>query len=216
MKVPEGYFKAKPGEVCRLRRSLYGLKKASRQWNKELTKYLVSQSFTQSKNEYSMFTKGTFTKDFTVILVYVDDVLLSGNNEDEIKRIKQGLDQTFTIKDLGLMKYFLSLEIARTKDGILLNQRKYILDILISLHMENCTTSNFPLPQGLHLSTDEGELLHHPEEYRRLIDRLLYLNLTRPDLTLVIQFNILVISFRILDYLIGMLLFMLCIILKAH
>ncbi|XP_074306349.1 uncharacterized protein LOC141641591 [Silene latifolia] len=182
MVPPEGYDKASPGQVCELKRSLYGLKQASRQWNIELTKILQNHKFVQSKHNYSLFTRlNPETNKFTVALVYVDDVLLTGESVQEIDQLKKDLHTAFTIKDLGQMRYFLGLEIARNHTGLLVNQRKFTLDILKDMHMEDCIPAEFPMSKGLKLSTDTGELLDNPEQYRRLVGRLLYLNMTRPD-----------------------------------
>jgi hypothetical protein len=78
MKPPEGYKKALLGQVCKLNKSLYGLKQASSEWNQELSRFLVSLGFKQSKNDYSLFVKAEGDY-FTVALVYVDDILLTGN-----------------------------------------------------------------------------------------------------------------------------------------
>ncbi|GJS37420.1 retrovirus-related pol polyprotein from transposon TNT 1-94 [Tanacetum coccineum] len=85
-------------------RSLYGLKQASRQWNHELTKFLVGLGYVQSKHDYSLFVKQK-QDTFTAALLYVDDVLITGDSEAEIVYLKQALDKKFTIKDLGLAKY---------------------------------------------------------------------------------------------------------------
>ncbi|KAK9672332.1 hypothetical protein RND81_12G093600 [Saponaria officinalis] len=85
------------------------------------------------------------------------------------------------------MRYFLGLEVVRNDSGILLNQRKYILDIIKDLKMKNCSEANYPMCRGLKLSTETGLLLEQPEAYRRLIGRLLYLNLTRPDISYCVQ-----------------------------
>lgn len=81
MKPPEGYTKAGTGQDCKLKRSLYGLKQTSRQWNQELSRFLIQLGYVQSKNDYSMFVKH---KDFTVLLVYVDDLLITANCASEI------------------------------------------------------------------------------------------------------------------------------------
>ncbi|KAL2898459.1 Retrovirus-related Pol polyprotein from transposon TNT 1-94 [Bienertia sinuspersici] len=116
MQPPPGYSTAAPGQVCKLKRSLYGLKQASRQWNLELTKFLVTHGFTQSKHDYSMFTKGSGNQ-FTVVIAYVDDLLIVGTDLSFIQHLKQLLHQAFTIKDLGELKYFLGLEVLRSSDG---------------------------------------------------------------------------------------------------
>ncbi|GKF02135.1 uncharacterized mitochondrial protein-like protein [Tanacetum coccineum] len=82
---------------------MYGLKQASRQWNHELTKFLSSLGYEQSKHDYSLIVKNNKAS-FTTTLVYVDDVLITGNSEEEIINLKQALDKKFTIKDLGLAK----------------------------------------------------------------------------------------------------------------
>jgi len=101
MTPPEGYSKAKPRQVCKLQSSLYGLKQASRQWNLELTKFLQSQDFVQSKSDYSLFTRDKMGL-MICTLVYVDDLLITGDDVLGITQLKQDLHQTFTIKDLGL------------------------------------------------------------------------------------------------------------------
>ncbi|CAM8905250.1 unnamed protein product [Rhodiola kirilowii] len=107
MKVPEGYSKASPHQVCKLKRSLYSLKQASRQWNHELSSFLVSLGYKQSINDYSLFTKAKGST-FTVLLVYVDDILLTGDDQEEMNVVKQALHDKFTIKDLGEARYFLA------------------------------------------------------------------------------------------------------------
>ena len=119
MKPPLGYENVKPGEVLRLKRSLYGLKQASRQWNKELSKFLVGFCFVQSHQDYSMFTHDSGGQ-FTVIVAYVDDLLIAGSDTSFISKVKQALHFSFTIKDLGQIKFFLGIEIFRSNVGIML------------------------------------------------------------------------------------------------
>lgn len=116
-----------------------------------------------------------------IILVYVDDLIITGDDEDLIAEVKEILDKAFSIKYLGNLRYFLGIEVARGGKGTMLNQRKYAMDIVKSTGMEGCLSTKFPFPKGVKLSFDEGELLDDPEQYRRLIGILLYLNLTRPD-----------------------------------
>ena len=107
----QGYSLALPGQVCKLQRSLYGLKQASRQRNVEMTKFLLSKGFHQFKSDYSLFTRqhqGTYI----FILVYVDDLLRTGDDSSGISALKDSLHNTFTIKNLGLAHYFLGIEIA--------------------------------------------------------------------------------------------------------
>ncbi|XP_021621510.1 uncharacterized mitochondrial protein AtMg00810-like [Manihot esculenta] len=101
--------------------------------------------------------------------------------------VKSALHSKFTIKDLGFLKYFLGLEVARSSTATLLSQTKYISDILRDAGMHSCKPASFPLPEGLHLSLDIGDILPDPHLYRRLIGRLLYVNLTWPDLSYAVQ-----------------------------
>lgn len=107
-------------KVCRLHKSLYGLKQASRQWYSKLSAALVSLGYHHSNADYSLFTKAHGNR-FTALLVYVDDIVLSGNDYAEIQHVKSFLDQQFRIKDLGKLRFFLGLEVARSKSGIFLN-----------------------------------------------------------------------------------------------
>ncbi|XP_071728319.1 uncharacterized mitochondrial protein AtMg00810-like [Rutidosis leptorrhynchoides] len=159
---------------------------ASRQWNLELSKFLISLGYKQYKNNYSLFIKA-IGDSFTAALVYVDDVLLTGNSVSTIEATKVALDSKFTIKDLGLAKYFLGIEICRTDNGTHLNQRKYILDLLHDSGLTATKPAKFPLPQYLKLSVDKGAPLADPESYRRLVGRLLYLTMTRPDISYTVQ-----------------------------
>ena len=186
MVPPAGYTKARPGQVCRLYRSLYGLKQASRQWNIGLCRFLTSHGFTRSKSDYSLFSKVCHGL-FIFILVYVDDLLITGDDAMGILHVKQALHAAYTIKDLGFARYFLGLEISRSKVGSFLNQREYILDILSDAGLTGAKPAKFPLPRGLKLATATGPCLSDPEPFRRLIGRLLYLTLTRLDISYSVQ-----------------------------
>ena len=115
MLPPPGF--GSKGEVCRLTESLYGLKQASRQWFAKLSFTIVDQGFVQSKADYFVFTR-IEGGSMIIILVYVDDILLASNDVDAVNVFKQFLDSKFKLKDLGTLKYFLGLEVARTANVI--------------------------------------------------------------------------------------------------
>uniref|UniRef100_A0A2N9HUI6 CCHC-type domain-containing protein n=1 Tax=Fagus sylvatica TaxID=28930 RepID=A0A2N9HUI6_FAGSY len=152
MHLPLGFGRKGETRVCKLNKSLYGLKQASRH-------------------------------DFTAALVYVDDIILTGNNLEQIKELKKFLGERFKLKDLGNLKYFLGIEVARSKNGISISQRKYALEILNDTGFLGSKPSKFPMEQNLSLNESDGDLVPDPSSYRRLVGRLIYLTITRPDLT---------------------------------
>ena len=109
----------------------------SREWFAKLSSFLLSMGYTQSMNDHSLFINSSEGY-FTTLLVYVDDIILAGNDKEEIVRIKQALNQTFKIKDLGNLRYFLGLEVARSKTGIMVNQRKYALELFTDAGLLAC------------------------------------------------------------------------------
>ena len=181
MAFPPG-FHSKGEVVCKLNKSLYGLKQASRQWFSKFSEVLIQLGFVQSKADYSLFTRQQ-GESFMALLVYVDDVLIASNDKDKVDQFKLLLDQKFKLKDLGDLKFFLGLEVARTDKGIALCQRKYALEVLSDAGMLGCKPSKVPMEQNLKLSKYDGELLNDPSKYRRLVGRLLYLTITRPNIT---------------------------------
>ncbi|KAL0457761.1 UNVERIFIED_CONTAM: Retrovirus-related Pol polyprotein from transposon RE1 [Sesamum latifolium] len=158
----------------------------SRQWNQEFTLQLLRYGFQQSCHDHCLFTKGS-QSDFVTLLVYVDDVLVVSPSLNLIIAIKQHLDELFTIKDLGVARYFLGLQIARSAAGLSLTQSKYIHDILTDTGLLDAKSVTTPLPQGVKLCTESGSFLPDPELYRRLIGRLLYLGFTHPDISYGVQ-----------------------------
>ncbi|KAL0399696.1 UNVERIFIED_CONTAM: putative transposon Ty5-1 protein [Sesamum radiatum] len=181
MTAPEGYD-VPPGHVCKLIHSLYGLKQASRQWNLEFTRSLLSFGFLQSMHDHCFFLKKV-SSGYVGLLVYVDDVLIMAPSEDFIAEIKTYLDGLFTIKNLGMSRYFLGLQIARSALGTSVTQSKYISDIITDCGLTNSKSVVTPLPQGVKLHSASDAFLSDPEPYRRLVGRLLYLGFTRPDIS---------------------------------
>ncbi|XP_016648288.1 PREDICTED: uncharacterized mitochondrial protein AtMg00810-like [Prunus mume] len=118
-----------------------------------------------------------------VLLVYVDDVILAGNNLEDIENTKLFLAKQFKLKDLGQLKYFLGIEVARSRHGISLSQRKYALKILDDARFLGVKPSRFPVEQNLSLTQFNGKLSDDALTYRRMVGRLIYLTITRPDLT---------------------------------
>jgi hypothetical protein len=186
MRKPPGYSVGGANQVCKLLKSLYGLKQASRQWYSKFSLSLIAFGFTQSKADYSLFTK-VDNNSFTVLLVYVDDIIVAGNCSSSIASLKSFLHKQFKIKELGYLHYFLGLEVARSSKGIHLCQRKYALDILADSGTLPSKPLKLPLEQNFKLTKTSGAPLSDPSSYRRLIGRLLYLTIIRPDICYLVQ-----------------------------
>ncbi|KAL8135551.1 hypothetical protein AgCh_010260 [Apium graveolens] len=173
-------------KVCRLIKSLYGLRQASRQWFSKLVSELLYIGYTQSKNDYSLFIKKQADL-ITIVAVYVDDIILTGNDNHNINNLKVHLDKVFNIKDLGFLSYFLGLEIGYLSTGISLTQKKFTTKLLQAAGITDSKSVVTPLPLHLKLQADEGDLYHDPSHYRCLVGKLNFLTHTRPDLSFTVQ-----------------------------
>ena len=181
MVLPKGYHVENDKRVCKLVKSLYGLKQAPRKWNEKLTSFLIEFGFVQSKNDYSLYTYNKYNS-FVALLVYVDDIILTGNSTEEIDKVKVFLNSKFRIKDLRILKFFLEIEIVTTKTGVCLCQRKYVLELLHEYGMIGCKPSHTPLDLFTVISDkgvdDNDCLLTDFTGYKKLVGKLIYLTLT--------------------------------------
>ena len=131
MDIPSGLEKKMNiNKVCRLRKSLYGLKQSPQAWFDRFTKVVKKFGYSQCHADHTLFIKYSKKGKITIIIIYVDDIILTGDNEYEISNLKKFLAQEFEIKDLGNLKYFLGMEVARSRKGIIVSQQKYVLDLL--------------------------------------------------------------------------------------
>ena len=130
MEQPPGFVaQGECGHVCRLRKALYGLKQSPRAWFGRFSHALEEFGLRKSKSDHSIFFRST--RDGVILLVvYVDDIVITGSDTTSISSLKAFLHTQFQTKDLGTLKYFLGVEVSRSKKGIYLSQRKYVLDFL--------------------------------------------------------------------------------------
>ena len=182
MRMPPGFQSDDPNKVCRLRKSLYGLKQAPRCWFEKLTKALKGFGFVQSYEDYSLFSYVKGEKCIRV-LIYVDDLIVAGNDLSMIAKFKKHLSDCFHMKDLGKAKYFLGIEITRGPQGMFLSQRKYALDIVDEAGLLGSKPVSTPMEVNHQLLADEtSPFCTDPMRFRRVVGRLVYLTITRPDL----------------------------------
>ncbi|KAK1613214.1 hypothetical protein QYE76_036887 [Lolium multiflorum] len=190
MRQPPGFVdSAKPGHYCKLVRSLYGLKQAPRAWHARLSSVLGSLGFTPSVTDTSLFVLRR--PDVTVyLLVYVDDIIVLSSSAAAIPRLISQLRSEFSVKDLGVLHYFLGIEVlSPTPGSLLLRQRKYAMELLARAGMLKCTPVTTPMASSERLCSTDGDPLS-PEEatqYRSIVGGLQYLTVTRPDLSFVVN-----------------------------
>lgn len=172
-------------KVCILKKSLYGLKQSPRSWFERLTRVVKKHGFTQCQTDHTMFIKSASTGKKAIMIVYVDDIILTGDHVEELKHLKDVLAKEFEVKDLGKLKYFLGMEVARSHKGIFVTQRKYTVDLLRETGMLGCKPVSTPMePQGKqHM---EGSRPTDKGSYQRLVGKLIYLSYTRPDISFVV------------------------------
>ncbi|RVW18267.1 Retrovirus-related Pol polyprotein from transposon RE1 [Vitis vinifera] len=169
-------------KVCRLRKSLYGLKQSPRAWFERFTKVVKGYGFVQCQSDHTLFVKHFPEGKLAIIIVYVDDIILTGDHEEKIDLLKKLLTKEFEIKDLGNLKYFLGMEIARSKKGIVVSQRKYVLDLLNETGMLGCKPTETPMDTTVKLEESDGSAPVDKGRYQRLVGKLIYLSHTRPDI----------------------------------
>jgi hypothetical protein len=130
MEIPPGFANEQTlGKVCKLKKSLYGLKQSPRAWFDRFRRALCDMGYSQCNGDHTVFYKHQGSH-ITILAVYVDDIVITGDDVEEIKRLKERLGRAFEVKDLGPLRYFLGIEMARSAKGIILSQRKYVLDLL--------------------------------------------------------------------------------------
>ncbi|PRQ21351.1 putative RNA-directed DNA polymerase [Rosa chinensis] len=185
MTQPHGFEdKARPHYVCKLQKSLYGLKQAPRAWYEELHQCLLSLGFIASSADPSLFVKSDGC--LTYLLVYVDDIILTGNSPSYCTHLINQLSQQFSMKDLGPLHFFLGLEVTCNFDCLYLSQAKYTHDLLSKHNMLDAKPTSTP-KSNVKLDTVTGHPLTDPSTYRSMVGALQYLTWTRPDISHVVN-----------------------------
>ncbi|RVW49858.1 Retrovirus-related Pol polyprotein from transposon RE1 [Vitis vinifera] len=186
MMLPPGFCKEEEEtRVCKLKKSLYGLKQSPRAWFDRFAKVIKNQGYQQGQSDHTMFFKQSNDGRMTILIVYVDDIILTGDDTGEVERLKKVLATEFEVKDLGQMRYFLGMEVARSRKGISISQRKYVLDLLTETGMLGCKPSDTPIKARNRMESD-GKPVDR-EKYQRLVGRLIYLSHTRPDIAFAVS-----------------------------
>lgn len=184
---PEGFeVKSLSGEklVCRLNRSLYGLKQSGRNWNTLLHTFFMEHGFIQSQVDTCVYCKHT-NEQIVIVLVWVDDIVVAASNDSVLSEIKNQLHNRFKMKDLGQISWFLGIQFKHENDCIKMNQTQYLTNLLRKYNMIDCKSRATPCELKLNFSSDatcECSL-----KYREIVGSLIYaMTCTRPDLCFIV------------------------------
>ncbi|CAN6444973.1 unnamed protein product [Victoria cruziana] len=145
---------------------------------------MKKEGYSQGNGDHMLFVKKVEGKT-VILLVYVDDMIVTGEDESKIKRMKEFFSSEFELKDLGRLRYFLGIEVAYSNNGLTLNQRKYTLDLLKETEKLGCKIVATPIETNHKMSIKDGDSLGDKEKgaYQRLVGKLIYFTLTRLDIT---------------------------------
>jgi hypothetical protein len=174
-----------PNAVCLLDKSLYGLRQAPRAWFDRFATFAISLGFHPTRSDSSLFVL-RHGADVAYLLLYVDDMVLTGSSSALLQRIIDRLRAEFAIKDLGELRFFLGIDVKRTASGFYLSQQRYAEAVLDRAGMLNCKPAPTPIDAKGKLSAD-GAPINDATSYRSLAGALQYLTVTRPDLAFAVQ-----------------------------
>lgn len=182
MHQPEGFVQTSfKNKVCKLHKALYGLKQAPKAWFQKLRNALLGFHFIPCKSNFLLYIKhyGSHTM---LVLVYVDDNIITGSYDNDIKVLMSCLGTHFAIKDLGPLSYFLGVQVQKTNKGIHFSQPKYIKDLMVKASMDKCKPIATPMVSSTQLLAYAGSANVDPHQYRSIVGALQYVPITRPEL----------------------------------
>ena len=186
MKQPEGFIESGQEHlVCRLKRSIYGLKQSPRCWNHALDSHLKEMGFKQTSCDPCLYVSTNSEGEIFIIAVYVDDIILGGKSEARLNEVKKELSIKFKMKDLGLLHYFLGVTVARnlSTGEIWLGQPYYTEKLLQRFGVNDCKPVSTPVNSGVKLTKCEEDEILEQKRYQAAVGGLLYLSTkTRPDI----------------------------------
>eukprot|EP00253_Pinus_taeda_P022960 PITA_22960 len=163
---PLGYeMKGEEHKVCKLKKALYGLKQVPRAWYSRIDSYLLENGFEKCEGEPTVYIKEKDGK-LLIVVLYVDDVIFTGNDDYLIENFKAVVKEEFEMTDMGLLRYFLGIEVDQNKNGIFISQAKYVNEVLGGFNMQECKTTITPTVMGLKLSKEDSNKDFDPSLYK--------------------------------------------------
>ncbi|WVZ74832.1 hypothetical protein U9M48_022958 [Paspalum notatum var. saurae] len=186
-KQPAGFIdSAHADHVCRLSKSLYGLKLAPRAWYTRFASFLGNIGFRPTKSDNSLFVLRQ-GNDSVYLLLYVDDIVLTASSSTLLRRVIDSISNEFKLKDMGPLHYFLGIQVQRTSHGFFLSQQHYANDLLDRAGMTDCRPCATPVDTAGKLSATAGNPVDDASSYRSIVGALQYLTMTRPDIQYAVQ-----------------------------
>jgi hypothetical protein len=183
---PPGYEKkGREQMVYKLKKALYGLKQAPHAWYSRIESYFATQNFKKCPYEHTLFIKTGGGGNILVVCLYVDDLIFTGNDASMFDEFKQPMMNEFDMTDLGRMRYFLSIEVLQSSNGIFVGQKKSAEAILARFKMDGCNSVNNSIVPGTKLCKDHGGSKINSTLYKQIVGSLMYLTATRPDMMFV-------------------------------
>ncbi|TYK12007.1 copia protein [Cucumis melo var. makuwa] len=183
LEQPPGYsVKGQEDKVLKLKKALYGLKQAPRMWNSRINKYFLDNGYLRCPYEHSLYIKVNGHGDILVVCLYVDDLIFTGNCASMFEDLKKAMTQEFEMTDIGLMSYYLGIEVKQSEEGIFISQERYTREILEKFNMMNSKPVATPIETGTKLSKHEEGDDVDPSYFKSLVGSLRYLTCTRPDI----------------------------------
>lgn len=155
--------------VYRLRKVVYGLTQAHKAWNNRFGSFLTKLGFNKCISEHILYVKGSSDQDQFIICIYMDDLLVTSSNEDELAKFKENKDKEFEMSNLGNFAYFLGMEIVSMKHGVLFHHNTYAEDILKKFKMRNCNLANTPMETNIKLNKESDDDLVDNTLYKQII-----------------------------------------------
>ncbi|KAH9735189.1 hypothetical protein KPL71_017659 [Citrus sinensis] len=180
---PPGYVKlGSEHKVYKLKKALYGLKQAPRAWYSHIDAYFLKEGFRKCPYEHTLYTKIGDDGKMLMVCLYVDDLIYTGNDRVMFEKFKKSIMLEFDMTDLGLLHYFLGLEVIQSDAGNFICQKKYVEEILERFQMKNCNSVTTPIEKGLKLVKDPAGRIVDSTLYKQIVGSLMYLTATRPDI----------------------------------
>ncbi|GKV14655.1 hypothetical protein SLEP1_g25495 [Rubroshorea leprosula] len=184
VRQPPGFVKeGSEDKVYRLKKALYGLKQAPRAWNKRIDSFFVKAGFKKCPSEHALYVKFNESGDILILCLYVDDLIFTSNSTRMIEDFKRSMMHEFEMMDLGLMSYFLGIEVMQREDGIFICQKRYASELLRRFHMHNCNPARTLVEVGTKLFKEGDDVRVNPTFFKQLVGSLRYLTCTRPDIS---------------------------------